>query len=444
MKYNKKLITDLFGQYRSSDFLKNVFHLVSGTTIAQLIPILLQPVLRRIYTPADFGAFAIYFNVMSVLAVFLTLRYEQAIVIAENDTEATNVLSLAGMFALIFSSLLAILLFIFFNSVQVLLDFPLTHISWLYFLPLSAFLFSIYEALNYWLIRKKAFKSSALNKISRRSVEGGVQALFGFRHNVFGLFIGDICGNMVNVISAVFQIKRKSFTMAKVSRSKMAAALKRYSHFPKYNLIPTLLNAASLAIPLLLINKLFDPVQVGYIDLSRQVLAVPLALISITIGQVLLQRLAQKRNDKLSILFDLKSLFLGLAVTAVLEIIIILFFGEFLFGIVFGKSWIISGSYSKILVFSYSVKFVMTTLSIAFIALEKIKLIAIWQVSYFCAILLLFFVRNISVVQFLGLYVIIELVSYSIYFGLLVNTVKKYEKGLLELNQDNHQLRNKL
>ena len=430
MKFNKKQIIDSIREYRSSDFLKNVFHLVSGTTIAQLIPILLQPVLRRIYTPADFGAFAIYFNVMSILAVILTLRYEQGVVIAETDSDAANVISLAGMFAVLFSCLIALILFVFFDRIQVLLDFPLSHISWLYFLPLSAFLFSIYDVFNYWLIRKKAFKSSALNKISRRSVEGGVQAFFGFRHNTFGLFFGDIIGNLVNVISVLFQVRRKNFTTSHVSRANLLTVFKRYSHFPKYNLIPTLLNAASLALPLLLINKLFDPVQVGYIDLSRQVLAVPLALISITIGQVLLQRLAQKRNDRLSILFDMKVLFLGLAFTALIEIVIIVFFGEFLFGIVFGKSWIISGTYSKILVFSYSVKFVMTTLSIAFIALEKIKLIAIWQISYFCAILLLSLLSNISVIQFLGLYVAIELISYSIYFGLLVKTVKEYEKQI--------------
>jgi O-antigen/teichoic acid export membrane protein len=339
------------------------------------------------------------------------------------------------MFAFIFSCLIAIILFIFFKNIQILLHFPLTHISWLYFLPLSAFLFSIYDVFNYWLIRKKAFKSSALNKISRRLVEGGVQAFFGFRHNIYGLFFGDIIGNLINVISAIFQVRRKNFTMSFVSRVNLTAVLKRYSHFPKYNLVPTLLNAASLALPLLFINKLFDPIQVGYIDLSRQVLAVPLALISITIGQVLLQRLAQKRNNNLSISQDLKVLFYGLGITAVLEIIIILFFGESLFGIVFGKSWAISGSYSKILVFSYSVKFIMTTLSIAFIALEKIKLIAIWQISYFCAISLLAFVGKITVVQFLGLYVAIELISYSAYFVLLVKTVGKYEKQIAGLKE---------
>jgi O-antigen/teichoic acid export membrane protein len=46
----------LFGQ---SDFLRNTVILVFGTGIAQMIPILLQPVLRRIYAPADFGAFAV-------------------------------------------------------------------------------------------------------------------------------------------------------------------------------------------------------------------------------------------------------------------------------------------------------------------------------------------------------------------------------------------------
>jgi len=42
-----------------SEFAKNVLTLMTGTTIAQAIPIAISPILTRIYTPEDFGVFAL-------------------------------------------------------------------------------------------------------------------------------------------------------------------------------------------------------------------------------------------------------------------------------------------------------------------------------------------------------------------------------------------------
>ena len=41
-----------------SEFSRNVLTLMTGTTIAQAIPIAISPILTRIYTPEDFGVFA--------------------------------------------------------------------------------------------------------------------------------------------------------------------------------------------------------------------------------------------------------------------------------------------------------------------------------------------------------------------------------------------------
>ena len=64
-----------------SDFLKYTLVLVSGTVLAQLIPILLQPILRRIYTPEQFGLFAVYSSIFSMLVVVAAGKYETTIVV---------------------------------------------------------------------------------------------------------------------------------------------------------------------------------------------------------------------------------------------------------------------------------------------------------------------------------------------------------------------------
>jgi len=40
------------------EFSKNVLTLMTGTTIAQAIPVAISPILTRLYTPEDFGVVA--------------------------------------------------------------------------------------------------------------------------------------------------------------------------------------------------------------------------------------------------------------------------------------------------------------------------------------------------------------------------------------------------
>lgn len=62
-----------------SEFNKNIFTLLSGTIIAQAIPIAISPILTRIYTPDDFGVFALFLAISSVFGSISTAKYELAI-----------------------------------------------------------------------------------------------------------------------------------------------------------------------------------------------------------------------------------------------------------------------------------------------------------------------------------------------------------------------------
>ncbi len=41
--------------FPKNEFAKNVLTLITGTTTAQTIPIIISPLLTRIYSPEDFG-----------------------------------------------------------------------------------------------------------------------------------------------------------------------------------------------------------------------------------------------------------------------------------------------------------------------------------------------------------------------------------------------------
>lgn len=83
---------------QSSPFLKNVSILMTGTVIASIIPAVIQPVLTRIYTPADFGLYGLYFAFIGVFTSISGLRYELAVPLPK-DKEDTDRLSIITIFA---------------------------------------------------------------------------------------------------------------------------------------------------------------------------------------------------------------------------------------------------------------------------------------------------------------------------------------------------------
>ena len=97
-----------------SEFSRNVLTLMTGTTIAQAIPIAISPILTRIYTPEDFGVFALFIGVVGVISVIATLTYEQAIILPKYDKYAINIFMLSLILILFTSIFSFIIIFLFF------------------------------------------------------------------------------------------------------------------------------------------------------------------------------------------------------------------------------------------------------------------------------------------------------------------------------------------
>ena len=92
-----------------SEFTRNVLTLMTGTTIAQAIPIAISPILTRLYTPEDFGVFALYIGIVAILSVFATGKYELAIMMPKDNQEAFSILLLSICISMFFSKFVFIL-----------------------------------------------------------------------------------------------------------------------------------------------------------------------------------------------------------------------------------------------------------------------------------------------------------------------------------------------
>jgi O-antigen/teichoic acid export membrane protein len=68
--------------------LRATLTLLAGGALAQALPLLLGPLLTRLYTPDEFGAFHLFAAIATNLAVVACGRYEFALPLARGDGEA--------------------------------------------------------------------------------------------------------------------------------------------------------------------------------------------------------------------------------------------------------------------------------------------------------------------------------------------------------------------
>lgn len=412
---------------KRTEIVQHASLLVGGTVIAQAIPILLQPFLRRFFTPESFGLYSVYISIIGILMVVACFKYEQAIVLPKRDSDASILVTASLFFSFLFSATILFVVIALRSKLLDLLNLSDDKGYILYLVPLGTFLLSTFQVFNYWLIRKKGFMPIAVNKFTRRVVEGFAQSVFAIAGHSKGLVLGDVAGQIANFLVSIWQSIQKGFSIKEFNLYRLRYLLNKYSDFPRYSLIPSLMSAASFLLPVIFINKYYTAQQAGYFDLTKLILSVPLALVAGSFSSVVLNRVSESyRNEKL-FLNDLKPLIGVTLVVCLLEIFVVTFLGEPLFVFIFGEQWVQSGQIAKMLVWPFALNFITSSFTSVFVALNKIVWQSIWQLFYFTLIFSLTLFSHLKFHNFIVLYTIFEVIANSSMIVLLVVVIKKYE-----------------
>lgn len=327
-----------------SEFSKNVLTLMTGTTIAQAIPIAISPILTRIYTPEDFGVFALYMAIVSLLAVFSTGQYNLAIMLPKYEKSAINIVGLSLLINVIFSIFIFFIIVILFDFFQSLLGGNSLG-NFLYLIPFSVFLIGCYQTLNYWLNRKKQYKALSSNKViqsltgSTSSVALGIED-FGKD----GLIISQILAQAI-VVALLIKKTRIMFLIQRIQKLKVLGLANRYIKFPKITMMQSLFSTSTAQLPVVIISSFFSIQDAGFYSLANRVIASPINIVSSSFFQVFYQSFTTEKNK----LNFYKTKFLKINLILLPIFILLWFFLEPLFGFVFGKEWVVAGVYSQIL-----------------------------------------------------------------------------------------------
>jgi len=413
-----------------SEFSRNVLTLMTGTTIAQAIPIAISPILTRIYTPEDFGVLALFVAITAIFGSIANGRYELAIMLPKKDEDAINIFALGFIITSVISLVLLVLVVAFNDYFTKLLNNDEISV-WLYFVPIAVFFTGLWNILNYFNNRKKQYADLAKATILR-SIAGAITQLsIGLiKEGATGLISGQIISQLFANTKLLKNIIKEKILLTRISKVKIIVLAKKYKNFMIHGIPSTLADTGSLQLPSLLLPKLFGLATSGYFVLAKKIITLPSGIIAKSMSQVFFQELTKKKNDKEDTLPILISMIKKLFIIALPISIIIFFSSPYIFPFIFGENWSVSGDIAQYLALIFLITFIVSPLSVAFSVSMELKKVAYWQYLYLISSSMFFFVIYFYEVEFkvfLFTFVIHEYILYIIYLYMIIKTTQRMD-----------------
>jgi O-antigen/teichoic acid export membrane protein len=408
-----------------SEFSRNVLTLMTGTTIAQSIPIAISPILTRIYTPEDFGLFALFMAITSIFASITNGRYGAAIMLPRYEKDAINILALGFIITVIVSSILFILVYFFNTYFTGILKNEEIGV-WLYFMPITVFFTGFFNLLVGYNNRKKQYKDIANANILKSIVLVIIQLIIGFvKNGASGLILGQIISNIFVNMKLLKNIIKNKELLSNINVIRIIANAKRYKKFPIYSLPAILANTLSHQLINIFISSFYTISTLGFYALVQRVLGVPTSLIGSSIGRVFFQEATKEKQRTGLAIITFKNIILKLILISSVLFGLFYFIAEDIFAFLFGEEWRVAGSYAQIATPMFAVRFVVSVVSPIDSIMEKQNIFLIFNIVLLFASTIFFLLfKELDFTIFLLYLSIIVSIVYFIYGFILYKMAK--------------------
>ena len=376
---------------QSSSFFANAALLVGGTGLSQLIIAGTAPLLTRLYSPREFGVYAVVLALVNFVAAIVCARYEVAVVLPRTNREAANLVALALLAAVAVSAGTAVVAFVawlWFGAGQPRLFGLLAAL-----LPLSALAAALQQILRSWLIRVHMFTAITVMMVIQAVVMVSLQLAAGAISGSSALYLvaASLIGTVMSVLCVAPSQMGQSVAGLRqaVSMKRIAFVARRYRRFPLYTAPYSLVSQLSQRGPIFLLAVLGSAAAIGSFALAQRTIYLPITVVVVSLSQAFFRRAAGNLHRR-----DVPELVRRVLVSSALVFGPLFAISAFnmpgIFAFVFGAQWRPAGEYGAWLACAAIMMFLTYWLDRVYDMLGRQRLALVMEASYNLVSLLLF------------------------------------------------------
>lgn len=412
----------------SNKFLVSFSTLASGSIIAQLITILISPVITRLFTPEEFGFYTVILTAISLFGPIICLKYDMAIVIAKTERDSYALIKLCLYLVILLSIIISIL-----YGIIVFQGEYSAKEMWNIIIVISILLMA-YGANNILLAynnRHGLYRLIASVTVFRTTTNNILLVSCGLLNfGLSGLILSQIISSLTGLWRQSIEIRKNILKIKDIRIIKIKEIFFENLKFPIFNASSALITTSVYSSINLFIALSFSVQQLGFYSLSYRILGIPFTIISANIARVFFESATKELEAEGSYSKTYNKTKKILFITIIPVIILLAMVAPWIFPFLFGEEWAIAGIYVTLLSPMFAVRLIAESLTTSFIVSGKQHVELLFQSLLLLGQLLIYLftlIFDIPIEQFLILISILYLVIYGIMISVMSKLSKKFK-----------------
>lgn len=345
--------------------LRRFLVLLSGTTAAQLLPLLTAPIIARSYDVSEFGVFGLFVATSAICATVANFKYENAILATRSITATNAILGLSIAINCGIGLVIAICLLI-----GVLAGWEGPTQAWLeisLFLPLSVMLAGLQQAISNVALQNEHFSSVARGRFTAAFLTAALSVLAALVHPTAGALIAaSLIGQGAGLILMASTCLGSGRTMPSFRKVRMRAMAYRHWRFALYTSPADLLNALSSNLPALFLGALYGTAATGAYVLAQRLIGTPLMLIGSAFSDLYRQQVGRHVAEERPYWQISLRTIAAMAPIGAGVLVLVLMFGRDGTTLFLGESWDLAGTICILMIWVYVLRFIVSPLTFSF------------------------------------------------------------------------------
>ena len=355
---------------------------LGSSALVQFLPLFTAPIIARLYTPADFGVYGVFYALVGIIASVSSLALTNAIISEKHEAGTVHATLVAMSAVLAVSMLLLVLVITLPKAAAVLALGPIVP-SYLLWLPLTVFVQGVMACLYAWGIRMQLYSLMARNKLILGLSTAVLQISIGLgQFGAIGFIVANLCGVLLasTLLGAPFWRALRAVPHGFGLRSGWASVVEA-RRLVIWTVPASLVNSVGTMLPDLMINRYFGAALYGEYSLANRMVAFPLAFVSTSLTDIFRQQAAREVAETGSCRNSFNRFFLIMGVAALVILLPVILLMPFVFPVIFGEAWGNAGTLIQAVVFLLIIRFISSPLSYVWIICGHQRRNFFWQLG---------------------------------------------------------------